>query len=63
MPETDCLTIRVEPYGDKYAVVMLVNDVHWRRLGPYDDLDEANMICREALARAQRLAAKYKVSA
>jgi hypothetical protein len=52
--------IFVEQIADgRYEVVTHRDDEPWLRHGPYDDVDVANMICREMLQRAEKLRERY----
>lgn len=49
-----CISVEVEPRSDgAYDVVTRKDGKPWLRHGPYQDLDFANMTCREMLKRAE----------
>ena len=56
----DSVRIFVEPVDDHYAVVLWVNEQPWKRLGPFDNLNDANAVCTRLLERAQAIANRYK---
>jgi hypothetical protein len=43
-----------------WVVTLEVNGKEWKRFGPWPDRATADMYCSEALARARKLAERYK---
>jgi len=58
--DMDVLRVFVDLLPEGYVVQLTVNDKPWKQYGPYDNLDDANMACREILARANKVADRFK---
>lgn len=62
MTDNTEVSIHVEPVEDGYEVVTRKDGKPWLRHGPFEDLDFANMICREMLKRSEAKAQNVTVA-
>ena len=59
MNGVDELLVSVVGAEGHWEVLLEVNGKEWKRYGPWDDRDTAELYAAEALRRAEKVAAKY----
>ena len=58
MKEADELKVSVVGVPGRWELVLEVNGAPWKRYGPWEDRDTADMFAAEALQRAAKVAEK-----
>ena len=56
--ESDVMEATVTGEPGRWELLLTVNGVPWKRYGPWEDRDTANMYAAEALRRAEKVATK-----